>query len=566
MTIDFTDKDAVARALEASRGWTPEQRGAFLNQLESAQARERILTRYSDVTDLAVAVDPTFQRTPALQLIGKSIEIVLHKPNRNLLITMPPQEGKSTLTAVYCTLRALQLNPNRKIILASYGDDLAHSHSRRCRDLIDSHGTGVLDAVTGALMEDKIGLRLQKGNNKVSGWGIDGGEGSLTAAGIGASITGKPADLFIIDDPYKNMVEADSITTRRRVDEWFASVVTTRLSPAASIILIQTRWHPEDLAGKVLAAEATLEKKHRSWRHINIPAIAEEGIPDALGRKIGEPMQSARDGYDDDGNELKRNFPDIRRKVGERVWYALYQGSPRNPAGGLFMRAWFDDRRFDAAPILPIASIVSIDPADSGEGDETGIIGASLTQDGTIVLTEDWSAQMTSDQWSRQAVMLALQLGAREISMEGFATYTTYEAVVKRAWQNIHKAAVEKHNSGALLTPIEQRALAPYMPFVIHKWTAKGDAVGRAALLRQACEVGSCRTVENKLAVFEDQACDWQAGQHQPDRVAAAIIAHDRLAALAGGRATLAQPVSDRPANSTPAWLRRRITDPHTRN
>lgn len=810
---DFSSPEVEA-VYEASRQWPPEQRAGVLTQMEAAVAREAVVGKYKHPAQLAAAVDPGFITTAALTIISRAIEVLLNTPpgvERNLLITCPPQEGKSTMAAVYAVLRALQLNPNRKVILACYGDDLAHGHSRKCRDLIKRHGSGVKDAMTGVAMEDKLGLRLERGANKVSEWSIEGGTGGLVAAGLGATITGKPADLFIIDDPYKHMSEADSATYRAKVDLWFATVATTRLAPGAPTILIQcmtgdtpvlrpdgtetplaairpgdeiatyedgalrtstvknwasqgydsicaitttsdrtvranarhpflvlregvetwvrlsdlrpgdnlistasgtascvpltgattpypaggcacpittrcgghratsrsprtsdetgicgtdtalaslttpacspsragcaqavasrpaptiapligrasyasiiatkqdvcaafsamtatsssvapeppcgcakvptistdtvvaiepcgvaevfdievdrtenfianglvshnTRWHPEDLAGKVIKAEAELPKEQRTWKHINIPAIAEPGLPDALHREPGVAMESAR------GRTLAQ-FQAKRRQVGERVWYAMYQGAPTNPAGGLFMRSWFEDRRLTGTPILPVASIVGIDPADSGEGDETGIIGSCLMGDGTIALVEDWSAQMTSDEWSRQAVMLALTIGAREIALEAFATATTYVKVLKRAWEAIHKAAVDKHNAGGILTPTEQRALSAAAPFTIYQWRASGDAVGRSALLRQACEVGTCRTVEFKLGVFEDQACDWQAGQHQPDRVAAAIIAHDRLAALGTGRPTLAAPVSARPQDA-PAWLKRSI-------
>lgn len=557
---EFTSAAARA-AFEASRSMSPEQRAATLRQLEAAKAREHLLTKYQDASDLLAGVMPNYKRTPAIKLIAQSMEKVIRSPRPiNLMVSMSPQEGKSTTVAVGGTLRALQLNPNTKVVLASYGADLAHTHSRTCRDLIRSYGAGVRDEFTGALMPDRLGLRLRRGSNQVKAWTIEGGEGGLIAAGIGGTITGRPADLFIIDDPYKNMMEADSATIRRKVDEWFASVVTTRLSPSAGIILIQTRWHPEDISGQILAAERELLPKERTWRYLNIPAISETGIPDALNRaEPGIPMESARDGFDEDGNEIRRDFPATRRKVGERVWYALYQGSPRNPAGGLFLRAWFDGRRLDMTPIVPVMSIVAIDPADSGEGDETGVIGASLNQEGQVILTDDWSGQMTSDQWARQAVTLALATGAREIWFEGYTTAKTYKMVIERAWQVLHEEAVSKHNAGGQLTAVEMAATAPYAPFIINAWTGKGDAVARSALLRQACEVGTCRTVEHKLAVFEDQACDWQAGQHQPDRVAAAIIAHDRLASLSAGRADIAAPVNERPGNSVPSWLKRRI-------
>lgn len=810
---DGSFSNAKAAAIyEKARGWPPEQKAALLNFLKAAKTRSDIKTKYSNAVELAKSVQPDYRVTPALQLIADAIETVLAQPRRNLLVTMPPQEGKSMLCSVWTPIRALQLNPNRRIILATYGSGLAESHSAACRDLILRHGTDVVDPVTGIAVEDKIGLKLNPKSTSVGAWRIANAMGGMVATGLGSAITGRAADLFIIDDPYKNMMEADSATYRRKVDEWMMSVALTRLSPEASIILIQcmtgdtpvlmatglerklkdvrpgdriatyengkittstvrnwanqgeddiflirlksgrcvranarhpfltsegvwiktqdlkpgqsligiangmdpaplkgvtprqpaeecatatmgngcgplgtvpppamrketasgisstvtgsptmntsdslmskrdaaryvegtqmklldqgtgqelyasiiatkrrqsevssattatslspdweppksaaqplstlsvgtdeiveivpdgredvfdiqvertenfiangvvshnTRWHPEDLSGTVLKGEREADPRDRSWRHINIPAIAEEGIPDALGRKPGEVMVSAR-------NRTRTEFEQTRKKVGERVWYALYQGSPVIPAGGLFSREWFEPR-LPQPPEHPVASIVGVDPADSGEGDETGIIGGMLAQDGTVVLAEDWSGQMTADDWSRQAVLLALKMGAREIALEAFATATTYEQVIKRSWWDIHHEAVEKNKAGAKLTAVEQRALSPNMPFVIHKWRASGDAVGRSALLRQALETGKCRVVEFKMAMFENQAADWQQGQHQPDRVAAALITHDRLAALGSGRMSVASPVTAPPSVASPAWLRRRI-------
>ncbi|UJQ86531.1 terminase [Mycobacterium phage PenguinLover67] len=553
------DSAKAALIFEEAAGWPAEQRAAMLSSLRAAEVRAEVKTAYKHPADIARACDPNFVITPALELISTSIERVLNSRKKiNLMITMPPQEGKSTTAAVWTPIRALQLNPNRRIILATYADALAEAHSRAMRSIIQTHGTDVRDKLTGLAAKDKIGLKLSRGANKVSAWSVEGGRGGLVAAGIGATITGLPADLFIIDDPFKNMMEADSHAHREKIEAWFSSVALTRLAPDASVILIQTRWHPEDLAGKVLAGEKLLPKGEKSWRLINIPAIAEEGIPDALGREPGEPMKSARD-----TPEAKRDFKATRRQVGERTWYALYQGSPRNPAGGIFQRAWFDPR-LPIPPSYPIASLVGVDPADSGEGDEAGIIGGMLFHDGTqgkVALTHDRSGQFTSDQWAREAVLLALEIGAREVSVEGYTTSKTYVQVVRRAYTAIHQEAVAKKNAGALLTPIEQRAIPDIPPFIISTWRGanKADAVARSGGLSQSLETGRCRTVEFSLAVFEEQAADWQAGQHQPDRVAAAVIVHDKLMELAGASLQLTNPAQPSQPSEPPAWMRRKI-------
>ena len=525
------------RAVSAE--WSPDNRAAMLDYLSSEAHRQVVKNAYSSPTDLAAALDPRYKITPALQLIGDTLEQAILKPRHNALITTPPQEGKSTLCSVYTPLRALQHNPGCRSILACHSDSLAEEASGLCRTLIRQHGSGAVDPVSGVVMDDKLGFKLAPGQNKMKSWKVAGGRGGLLAVGWGGGITGRPADLFIIDDLIKNPMEADSVNQRRKMIDWYTQVATTRLSPQASVILVMTRWHEEDLAGFIIELEKAAEGRFKSWKHINIPAVAEDGIPDALGRRPGQVMISAR-------GRTREQFEATRRTVGERVWYAMYQGAPQPPEGGLFMRSWFEPHA--DPPANPVAAVVAIDPADTGDADDTGIVAAALNGDGTVVFTDDWSDKCTSDVWSRRAVLLALTVQAREIAMEAYSTATTYEQVIKRAYRALHEDALTKQRAGVELSMIEQRALPEVPPFTIFKWRAgsKIDAIGRSALLRQALETGRARTVPDKLAQLEDDACGWWAGQHQPDRVAAAVIAHDRLAAMAGGRMTVAAPVNDR--------------------
>src|SRR5699024_2026004 len=125
------------------------------------------------------------------------------------------------------------------------------------------------------------------------------------------------------------------------------------------------------------------------------------------------------------------DFAATRRPVGERVWYALYQGVPAPVEGGLFARDWFSAHRLASLDERPVATVVGIDPAETGEGDEAGIVAAALLRDGTIALTHDWSGHMTSDQWARAAIRLALETGAREVAFEAYSTPTTYRRVLR---------------------------------------------------------------------------------------------------------------------------------------
>lgn len=546
-----------------ARNLSPEMKHKMLAWAQSTAHRKELVARYEHTADLAAQVDPgNYIRTPAVDLIAEALERVIREPRRNLAISMPPQEGKSTTAAVWGAVRALQVNPDTKIIIPTYAESLALEHSVAARTIIETHGKGAVDPITGDEIEDKLGLSIRSGKGKMSSWGLNEGRGGLVAVGLQGGTTGRPADLMIIDDPYAGPEDADSITQRRKVWAWFQSVVNTRLSPAASLVVIQTRWHPEDLIGMIMAHEAQLPRKYRTWKYINIPAISEAGIKDSLNRPPGTPMESTRD-----TDEAQRDFPAQRRKVGERFWYAMYQGSPTPLAGGLFERVWFDNNRItvDSLPARPAATVVAIDPADSGKGDETGLIAVSGSSPNDVYLTEDWSDKMTADKWARRAIELALHVGASEIAMEAYAAAETYERIIRRAWRDLWELATAKHNAGGELTTNEKMALArgELPPFTIYRWIGKGDALVRSGPLRQAMETGGVHTVAGKLDLMEAQAVHWQEGQHQPDRLAAAVIGHARIVDLTEHAGRLATPhgslLGGVGGRNVPATLKRRL-------
>ena len=127
---------------ELSENWQPENRAAMIEYFKAADKREKIRSRYSNVAELASSIDPDYKVTPAVDLVAWRIEHVLTRPNCHLLVTAPPQELKSTLCAIYTPLRALQRNPNTRIIMATYAESLALEHSRTCREIIARHGSG----------------------------------------------------------------------------------------------------------------------------------------------------------------------------------------------------------------------------------------------------------------------------------------------------------------------------------------------------------------------------------------------------------------------------------------
>lgn len=450
-------------------------------------ARRRVPT--AGPAQLARRLDPTYSIVPATALLSDLAARSVREEDRRDIVSTPPRAGKSRLLSVWLIVWCLHSDPDREVLLTSYSDDLAQSHSREVRALINEHGA-------------ELGISIASDKSSVGRWRIEGRRGGLLAGGINSGATGFGAHVLIIDDPIKDAAEADSAAHRKRILNEFRSTYSTRVYPGGSILIVQTRWHEADLAGSLLADEPEL------WARTNVPAVAEIGVPDALGRDPGQAMTSAL-GF------TAEHFEAARRTAGERTWWALYMGEPSSPEGGLVRREWLDDWRMTTAPPNPTRTVVAVDPSDSGQGDSAGIVAASVTHDGVVALIADRSAPMTSDQWARTALELAVEVGASEIAVEAFTARATYERIMREAIERHRRAHPESHDIRVSMWPEKGRG-------------AMGDSLARSGALLQGLEVGTCR-VAGHLPRFEEQALRWQRGQHQPDSLAATVIAHDLL-------------------------------------
>jgi hypothetical protein len=546
-------EELAALLEDRTKTWTPEQRRGLLRQLEAAKTRRAIVMANDHPAQLAQSCDPNYTITPAIDLVSRSVERVLREPNRHLLVTAPPQELKSTLCAIWTPLRALQLHPDWSIMVLTFADSLAEDHSFLMRQHIDQYGSGAIDTFTGEPLPDKLGISLLRERNAVGRWKIREGKGGLIAAGLRATVTGRPANLVIIDDPYKGPMEADSEATREHVLDIFRSVARTRLAPGGSMILIQTRWHPDDLGGHVIKDQSSRPPKERTWRYINIPAFSHPGVSDALNRpEPGMWMESAR-------GRTVEEFEETRKVLGERFWWAMYMGVPTPPEGGLFSQEWFDDHRLDTEPDVTLMRVVAVDPAETGYRDEAGVVAASLSRDGTVVLTRDKSGAMTSDQWSVAAVELALSTGATQIHVEAYTAGVTYVNAVKKVIKARLAGLVDHPTDTAEQCMQLFNARAALTALTVHQWTGQGDAVARSVLMRQAVEVGTCRVVGTEMDTMIDQAVKWKSGRHQPDRVAASVIAHGVLSEMMTRKTGLASPLKSLQNGRDTGWLSRSI-------
>lgn len=235
-----------------------------------------------------------------------------------LIVTMPPRHGKSETISRYLPAWYLGRHPDRQVMLASYEAGFAATWGGKARNLLEEFGP------------DVFGVRVSDRTAAKDRWEIDGSSGVMVTAGVGGALTGKGAHLLIIDDPVKNAEDAQSATMRAKAWDWWVSTARTRLMPATSsapagaAILVMTRWHEDDLAGKMLDQQ---KLGGDTWDVLNLPALAEDNDP--LDREPGTALCGEL--FD----EVSLNA--TRRALGTYWFAALYQQAP-SPAEGLLFK------------------------------------------------------------------------------------------------------------------------------------------------------------------------------------------------------------------------------------
>jgi predicted phage terminase large subunit-like protein len=250
-----------------------------------------------------------------LELLNRKVlSLLATGGKKKLVVSMPPRHGKSNYISQYLPAWYLGLWPDKRVMLASYESDFAASWGRKVREVIEDCG------------QECFGISVDPRSSAADRFGIEGRLGGMVTAGVGSAITGRGADVLIIDDPTKNAEEAMSQTYQDRTWDWFCSTAMTRLEPGGVVIVLMTRWHKNDLAGKILKSEGD------QWETLVLPAIATES--DVLGRKTGDALWPER--YNIDALQA------IQRTIGSRWWGALYQQDPRSMEGAIFKRQWFE--------------------------------------------------------------------------------------------------------------------------------------------------------------------------------------------------------------------------------
>ncbi len=300
-----------------------------------------------------------------------------------LMIFMPPGSAKSTYATILFGAWLLSRRRYMRVIGASHTEGLAEDFSNKIHAIIDENVS-------------TLGYRLKK--RAVGHWYTSNG-GEYVAAGVRGAVAGARAAVAIIDDPVRGRQAADSAVDRDNVWAWYNGDLERRLIPKAAIVLMQTRWHEDDLAGRLLATEA-----HR-WRVINLPAEAEPG--DLLGRQVGEWLWS-----DDQwgfGAELADIKATLSARASSREWTSQYQQRPVAETGDYFQRDWI--RPVDSIP--PRSSLKVFGASDyavtAEGGDYTVHLVVGVDSDDRMYLLDVWRHQTASDKWVESMCDLVIQ-------------------------------------------------------------------------------------------------------------------------------------------------------------
>lgn len=270
---------------------------------------------YRDYADYLERVHRgNYKHMPHTRYIAKHLQAIADGEEKHIIVELPPRSSKSyTITETFPSY-FLGRNPNKKVIATAYSEGLARKFGRLNRNKLIEFGVSI------------FGMDLSQDNSTATNWSIKDYNGGMVATGIGGSITGEGADLMIIDDPIKNNEEAQSQTIRDKIWNEWETTLSTRIHKGGSVIVVMTRWHEDDIVGRLL------DRSPYDWERIRLPALAEED--DLLDREIDEPL-APQLGYDEQWAELKKI------EVGSKVWNSLYQQRPSASEGNIFKREWW---------------------------------------------------------------------------------------------------------------------------------------------------------------------------------------------------------------------------------
>ena len=324
------------------------------------------------------------------RLLIEKLEAVERGDIRRLMVFMPPGSAKSTYASVVFPVWFMGRRKRRNVIVATYASDLARKIGRRARSILRQ-----------PVFQEVFGVGLSADSSAADEWALTN-ENEFMGGGILSGITGNRADLIVIDDPIKGRQEADSETIRERTKAEYEDSIKTRLKPGGRIVLIQTRWHEDDLAGSLLPDDydgesgAILCRDGQVWEVLRIPAQADRQ-DDPLGRKPGEMLWS--EWFTED------HWASFRAVA--RTWSALFQQSPTPGEGTYFERGWFRRFRLGDEP-RSLRKYLTSDhaPTDGADSDPNVARVFGLTDTKDLYLLDGFNAVQKMDRTAERIIAL----------------------------------------------------------------------------------------------------------------------------------------------------------------
>lgn len=313
-------------------------RDPLIGSLSEAQM-DRVLGdwRMTPAT-LMSRIDPSWIPAKWLQFLSFKIATAIARGSCGLLISAPPRHGKSMLSTIATPLWVLENFPSYNVVVSTYGEELSTDFSRQIRDHIQNN-------------QDILSVRLRADTQRVTNFLTTKG-GGLKAVGLRGAITGRGANVFVLDDYIKEPKEAMSATYLEDLWTWWLTVARTRLEPGAVVIILATRWVAKDLHGRIMARQK--ETGRSFFEYVELPAIYEPTKPDPtgatdvygkpvkvpdlertdiIGRKYGDVLFKER--YN------RESIMDIRTELGTRWFGAMFQQKPEEGTGTIADPAWF---------------------------------------------------------------------------------------------------------------------------------------------------------------------------------------------------------------------------------
>jgi len=468
-----------------------QQQPSSLSEQEQTVAIYKEAAQNGSFAEFCILIDANYQLEWFHQEIARKLEDgykrLMRGEDVRLMIFMPPRHGKSDMATQKFPAWVLGKEPNIPIMVSSYSDELATDFGMRTRDIMQTAEYSVM-----------FNAKLRADAKAKGKWLTDSG-GSYTATGVGGAQTGRGFKIGIIDDPFKNREEADSITIRDSRHKWYQSTFSTREEGNSMIVFILTRWHEDDLAGRVLKDAEEAKKNgepYDDWEIIQYKAIATE---DDDHRKEGEALWPAKFSLQ---KLLKK-----KSSMGSYEFSSLYQQTPIDEENRKFKQEWFKYRDYEEVLKLNTANYMTIDPR--GKDD--------------IKLGKDyigWTINFVEDRWnviSRRQKLSAT--GMLDLIFSSWGKYSLHKIGIEDTafWQGMKHSFEEECVKRAIYPVIEELKHTTQKELRIEALVPRYERGGIYHI--RINNDNTCSALEEELLVFpkatNDDASDSMAAQEE---------------------------------------------------